>query len=181
MRSTHNHLPAERAGDAGGPQAAAGSVPTALLQGTWRPLGKRLGLAIVGSLWLISVCVGMGHLIHYENTPGQAGPHPAEWPASSRIPRGKDGATLVMLVHPRCPCSRASLGELELIMAGQQLGSGGCIGGYQSLRGFRERAGLFKHGAGLLCENLILPRLLGSRFLRKLGQSFVVRRATDHH
>jgi len=41
---------------------------------------------------------------------------PADWPADSRIARAPDRPTLVMLVHPHCPCSRASLAELDRIM-----------------------------------------------------------------
>ena len=48
-----------------------------------------------------------------------AGPviHPnAFWPAGDRLPRAAGLATLVMILHPNCPCSRASLDELEVLM-----------------------------------------------------------------
>jgi hypothetical protein len=38
------------------------------------------------------------------------------WPARSRIVPGRDRWTLVMLIHPHCSCTRASLQELERII-----------------------------------------------------------------
>jgi hypothetical protein len=45
-------------------------------------------------------------------TPGKGGSAPAVWPAQSQLTRHPQRPTLVMLVHPRCSCSRASLQEL---------------------------------------------------------------------
>ena len=42
---------------------------------------------------------------------------PAEWPSDSRIRPAPEVPTLLMMVHPHCPCSRASIGELALLMA----------------------------------------------------------------
>lgn len=40
-----------------------------------------------------------------------------QWPANSHIQPAGGTTTLVMLVHPHCPCTRASIGELALLMA----------------------------------------------------------------
>src|SRR4029453_15748046 len=45
---------------------------------------------------------------------------PRIWPADSRIVQAKDRATLVVLAHPHCPCTRASIGELASIMTHSQ-------------------------------------------------------------
>jgi hypothetical protein len=55
-------------------------------------------------------------LWNYENSVGAAGYPPVHWPANTRVELASDGATLVMVAHPHCPCSRASIGELALIM-----------------------------------------------------------------
>ena len=55
-------------------------------------------------------------LFHYENTPGRVGALPQTWPAA-QIERATDRPTLVMLAHPHCPCTAASIGELAQIMA----------------------------------------------------------------
>ena len=74
-------------------------------------------LLSVCALWLAAAGVGVGFLWDYENTPGVAAAAPAHWPAASRLRRSADGATLVMLAHPHCPCTRASIGELSRLMA----------------------------------------------------------------
>jgi hypothetical protein len=56
----------------------------------------------------------------YENAAGAAGQAPAHWPANSRLEHAADRTTLVMLAHPHCPCTRASIGELALLMAKSQ-------------------------------------------------------------
>lgn len=76
-------------------------------------------LAIVSSilLWFIVVAVGLTFLWSYESTPGVAAAPPNRWPGVSRIKPTPGRATLVMLTHPQCPCTRASIEELDKIMA----------------------------------------------------------------
>src|SRR4051812_7666363 len=73
--------------------------------------------AIFASGWLAALTVGLGALAHYENRAGTSGATPDSWPAGSRIARSNNNYTLVMLAHPRCPCTRASMSELAQIMA----------------------------------------------------------------
>jgi hypothetical protein len=68
-------------------------------------------------LWLFAVGAGLRVLLNYENTAGETGPVPAEWPATSRLQPNPQHSTLVVFAHPNCPCTRASIGELEAIMA----------------------------------------------------------------
>jgi hypothetical protein len=81
---------------------------------------RRLLLLTSITLWLLIVGIGLSVLLSYENTPGVAAKPSASWPADSQIQRAPGRATLVMLVHPHCPCSRASIGELALLMAQSQ-------------------------------------------------------------
>jgi hypothetical protein len=76
---------------------------------------KRLWL-VLGVFWLVSVGAGMGVLWKYENTAGAAGDPPANWPVQSRIPRTKGLPTIVVMGHPKCPCTRATIGELAVMM-----------------------------------------------------------------
>jgi hypothetical protein len=71
-------------------------------------------------LWLVAVSAGLSVLWAYENTPGVSAKPPVSWPTASRIQRARDGATLVVFVHPHCPCSRATMGELGALMAHAQ-------------------------------------------------------------
>lgn len=59
-------------------------------------------------------------LLAYANTPGPSGLPPASWPQASTVIRDPSLPTLVMFVHPLCPCSRSSIGELALLMASCQ-------------------------------------------------------------
>ena len=78
--------------------------------------GKRVWAA-VGVVWLIAVVGGMRVLLKYENAPGTAGDPPATWPAQSRIARTAGLPTVVVVGHPKCPCTRATIGELAVLMA----------------------------------------------------------------
>ncbi|MEY2498845.1 MAG: hypothetical protein QOD12_2401 [Verrucomicrobiota bacterium] len=66
--------------------------------------------------WIAAVAFGLRILVQYENTPGRIGTLPLFRPESRIIP-ATDRPTLVMLAHPRCPCTAASVGELAQIMA----------------------------------------------------------------
>jgi hypothetical protein len=72
-----------------------------------------IGLAV----WGMAVLGGTIGMIAYSNSPGPSGDPPGRWPAGSQIPFDTDKFTLLMFVHPHCPCSRASLGELEVLLS----------------------------------------------------------------
>ncbi len=48
--------------------------------------------------------------------PGAAGQPYLTWPAASQLQRNSHGYTLVVLLHPECPCSAATLAELATIL-----------------------------------------------------------------
>jgi hypothetical protein len=77
---------------------------------------NRVVLAAVGALWLSMIATGVGMLWNYESTPGTGAAAPGSWPTASHIKPDADRATLVMLAHPHCPCTRASIGELARLM-----------------------------------------------------------------
>jgi hypothetical protein len=78
---------------------------------------KERGLWILlGVLWLGALGVGGARLWAYKTTPGAAARLQQGWPAASRIPRDGARPTLVMMAHPQCVCTRASVGELENLM-----------------------------------------------------------------
>jgi hypothetical protein len=82
------------------------------------PLKMRKPLAMaVGAAWLCAIVTGTVLLAAYSNAPGKSGSPPKSWPRLSRLSRTDDKPTLIMFMHPRCPCSRASIGELALLMA----------------------------------------------------------------
>jgi hypothetical protein len=79
----------------------------------------RISLALFTALGVASAWLGW---MVYESRPGQAAQPPAHYPEAGPLPR------LMMFLHPRCPCSRASLeafrpfqssrAHLEIIISG---------------------------------------------------------------
>src|SRR5437764_3612419 len=80
----------------------------------------KLSLIMAGAVWVSAIGIGLGLLWDYENAPGPAAVPPSYWPEESQIQPAAERATLVMLAHPHCPCSRASVGELARLMAQAQ-------------------------------------------------------------
>jgi hypothetical protein len=80
---------------------------------------KRRQLLLAPSIlaWFVVVAGGLAVLWCYESTPGIAAAAPTNWPGASRIKPTPGRATLVMLTHPQCPCTRASIEELDKVMA----------------------------------------------------------------
>lgn len=80
-------------------------------------------MGLLVAAWLGTMGTSMLLVERYKATPGAAATAPDTWPSASHIERAPDRATLVMLVHPRCPCSRASVSELAELMerAGDRL------------------------------------------------------------
>ena len=77
----------------------------------------RYWFGAVAVVWLCLAAVGLAVLWQYDNAPGEAASAPDSWPARSHLARAADTPTLVMLAHPQCSCTRASLGELEELLA----------------------------------------------------------------
>ncbi len=73
-----------------------------------------------GVLWLLLVAAGAGSLAKYSQTAGDPGRSPTHWPAETKVPHVAGRATLVFFAHPHCPCTRASLGELEQLLVHAQ-------------------------------------------------------------
>jgi hypothetical protein len=85
-----------------------------------RPKRSR-SIFLIGTVsWFALAVFGLWFLWGYETTPGIAAEAPRQWPAASQIHLAPDYPTLVMLAHPHCPCTRASIGELGSIMAHSQ-------------------------------------------------------------
>jgi hypothetical protein len=73
-------------------------------------------LAVAAIFWVLAIGAGYRKVMAYSATPGEAASAPSVWPANVRFERNSSGPTLVMLAHPHCPCTRASLTELSSLM-----------------------------------------------------------------
>jgi hypothetical protein len=59
----------------------------------------------------------MGMLWRYSATPGERSSFLTAWPEGSALRLSPDRPTLVIFLHPKCPCSRASVAELAVALA----------------------------------------------------------------
>lgn len=80
-------------------------------------LFRRAVLGGVLILWCAGLVAGALALWRYSSTPGTTGIAPARWPENTLVQPQPGRATLVMLAHPHCPCTRASLSELARLQA----------------------------------------------------------------
>lgn len=80
---------------------------------------RRFLFALLVMAWLTVVVCGMAVVWSYNHRPGTAADPPKSWPAESHLPR-TDGYLLVMLAHPKCPCTRATVEELSQLMTHEQ-------------------------------------------------------------
>jgi hypothetical protein len=76
----------------------------------------RLCLILSSVVWFCVAVAGMGIMLQYQSSPGPNAHSSRLWPAESTLVRSSNHFTLVMLAHPQCPCSRASISELALLM-----------------------------------------------------------------
>jgi hypothetical protein len=82
------------------------------------PVTKALAIkGMLCALWLVAVGAGFITLRSYGSTNGKAGRTPEKWPAQATMRQEKTRNTLMLFVHPRCPCTRASLGEFNRLLA----------------------------------------------------------------
>ena len=52
----------------------------------------------------------------YEGTAGATGTVPRSWPAEAKVALDPDRPTLLMFAHPQCPCTEATIGELNRLL-----------------------------------------------------------------
>lgn len=74
-----------------------------------------IGFLLVTALTVVGF--GFAAMWVHAAIPGKDGDAPRRWPKTSAIVRTPDRPTLAMFVHPRCPCTRASLAELRRLLS----------------------------------------------------------------
>jgi len=68
-------------------------------------------------LWLSGIGTGIVIILDYENASGSSSNAPGHWISGTSIPLDPVRDTLIMFAHPRCPCTRASIEELNRLLA----------------------------------------------------------------
>jgi hypothetical protein len=79
-------------------------------------VARRVFWVVFAAIWAVSLFAGFRMLWAYEDAPGVDGRPAQSWPGQSSLQMAPDTPTLVMVAHPLCPCTRASLAELSKLM-----------------------------------------------------------------
>jgi hypothetical protein len=74
-------------------------------------------LSLVAIAWLAAVALCQRAILNYDFAPAPEGTPPAKWPADSAVSHVPGLPTVVLVGHPHCPCTRASIEELAILMA----------------------------------------------------------------
>jgi hypothetical protein len=69
------------------------------------------------ALWLVAIGAGTVVILDYQNTSGSVGVTPEYWPSGTQITFDRNHDTLIMFAHPQCPCTSASMEELNRLLA----------------------------------------------------------------
>ncbi len=70
-------------------------------------------------VWLTAVAAGFWGIARFDFFVNEPSSHGVveQWPADSAVVQSKDRPTLLLFLHPKCPCSQASVNELERLFA----------------------------------------------------------------
>jgi hypothetical protein len=71
----------------------------------------------VTAVWLAAAAGGLYVVWAYDNAPGLPATAGPEWPQGTALERATDRPTIVLLAHPLCDCTRATLVELAEALA----------------------------------------------------------------
>ena len=78
-------------------------------------------LRILGiALWSVAVGSGLLVLTNYSVAPGVMEPGKADWPQDTQLQLKPSGHTMLVFLHPHCPCSHATVNELSRLLADTQ-------------------------------------------------------------
>lgn len=86
------------------------------VRGVRRPLVGARGIAALVVAWVAALAVSMVMVYFHGNVASRTVPSAPTWPGTSTLERTPGLPTLVMGAHPLCPCTRASLDELNVVM-----------------------------------------------------------------
>lgn len=75
---------------------------------------RRLLVSFFVFIWISATAMGVLALAHYSYK-ASVSPAVVDWPCDSEIERDASGHVLLIFVHPKCVCSRASLTQLARI------------------------------------------------------------------
>ena len=68
------------------------------------------------AVWVAAMCLGFSSLLHYSSAPCDPGAPVTHWPADAGLGAHDGRPELLMFAHALCPCTHATLSELERLL-----------------------------------------------------------------
>ncbi|MBI5174247.1 MAG: hypothetical protein HY986_15295 [Candidatus Melainabacteria bacterium] len=81
-----------------------------------KPAPKHSSSLLPVILWILPVLLGFAILLDYHTRSGTPTSPPVGWPADSRLQPQSGRQTLLVFLHPQCPCSNATVSELSRLL-----------------------------------------------------------------
>ncbi len=78
---------------------------------------SKLAVVCCLTLWAAGILFGTRYVNRYSNTPGESAPPVERWPTDTALHIALKEQTLLVAIHPQCPCSAASIAELSRVIA----------------------------------------------------------------
>ena len=82
---------------------------------------KHLVLVVALSLWAITVSYGVASLWAYDTKPGVAASAPRVYSKEKGPVAMGDRMLMLVFLHPHCPCSNATLEQLEILLRSRKI------------------------------------------------------------
>src|SRR4051812_39527867 len=81
-------------------------------------MARRCAHFVLFGIWSVALCAGWYWMAKYQYASDSVHENSVAilWPPESKLGSTPSHPTLVLFLHPRCPCSRASLAELERLI-----------------------------------------------------------------
>ena len=80
-------------------------------------LFKRVLIGLIVGVWTLGVGYGLHTIYAYSTKPAPAAEAPQHLPEVLELGVTSNAPALLMFIHPQCPCTKASLRELERLQA----------------------------------------------------------------
>jgi hypothetical protein len=77
---------------------------------------RAAALLTVGLIWTASIGLAVRSIMAIERMPGKVGSVSSAWPTAAELQPAPQTATIVLVAHPRCPCTKATLAQLAQIV-----------------------------------------------------------------
>ena len=94
-----------------------GQGRTPVVTGAWAAGRRWRTQALAVAIWVILAIGGLAALTVYSMTGSTPAHAAAQWPANELLALDPARPVLVLFLHPRCPCSSASITELDQVLS----------------------------------------------------------------